>query len=205
MPFDPDVVAALRIQAKAQIRKRMRALRNAIPDSAIQQRSARICDLVAGTSVYREARQIALFAPMLARHEVDVRGLDAESRRRGKSVLYPRLEEQAGVMSLRYAAPEELKDLGNRFAEPPPDARVGHASNDLLIVVPALAVGPDGHRIGYGGGYYDRLLAQMAPPASTMTVAFDFQLLAEIPFTTYDRPVDCVVTDAGVRQVGHQG
>ena len=60
---------------------------------------------------------------------------------------------------------------------------------------PALAVDPRGHRIGYGAGYYDRALPRYAPPAITIAVAFDFQLVAEAPNSTFDIPVAWVVTD----------
>ncbi len=206
MAFDPDVVAAWRLQAKAQLRKRMRALRSAIPEAAIRERSQRICEWTAASAAFAQARSVALFAPMLERHEVDVRSLDQEARRQGKAVLYPRLEEAEGkgVMSLRCASLDQLVDRGNRFAEPPPEAPPGTGEDGLLILVPALAVGPDGHRLGYGGGYYDRLLAQVAPPATTMVVAFHFQLLAEIPSGAHDRPVGWIVTEVGVRQADPQ-
>ena len=65
-----------------------------------------------------------------------------------------------------------------------------------MIVVPALAVDPRGHRIGYGAGYYDRTLPRFAPPAVRRAVAFDFQLVAEVPSTEGDVAVDWIVTDA---------
>ena len=64
------------------------------------------------------------------------------------------------------------------------------------MIVPALAVDETGQRIGYGKGFYDRLLARIAPPASTLVVAYDFEIVAEVPATEHDRRVDVVVTDA---------
>jgi 5-formyltetrahydrofolate cyclo-ligase len=66
--------------------------------------------------------------------------------------------------------------------------------------VPALAADPRGHRIGYGAGYYDRALPSYVPPAATFVVVFDFQLLAEVPCTEGDVPVDRIVTDARTLQ-----
>ena len=68
-------------------------------------------------------------------------------------------------------------------------------SDDLVIIVPALAVDPSGQRIGHGKGFYDRLLARMRPPAYALAVVYDFEVISEVPATEFDRPVDMVVTD----------
>ena len=86
-----------------------------------------------------------------------------------------------------------LEEQGYGFAEPPPDAP--HAAELDVVIVPAIAVDPTGHRIGYGAGYYDRTLPKYAPPAVTIAVAYDWQLVAEVPATEHDVKVAWVVTD----------
>ena len=69
---------------------------------------------------------------------------------------------------------------------------------DVLGEFPAaLAVDPRGYRIGYGGGYYDRLLPQLQN-ALSCAVVYDFQLVAEVPELPFDVTVDLIVTDAQV-------
>jgi 5-formyltetrahydrofolate cyclo-ligase len=63
-----------------------------------------------------------------------------------------------------------------------------------LVVVPALAIDGAGHRLGYGRGYYDQTLVRTVN-AVTVGVAFDFQLIAEVPIEAHDVPVAWVVTD----------
>jgi 5-formyltetrahydrofolate cyclo-ligase len=65
-----------------------------------------------------------------------------------------------------------------------------------LVLVPALAVAPSGHRLGYGAGFYDSLLPDVCPPAKALAVAYDFQLLVEVPTLPHDVPCDFIVTDA---------
>ena len=77
------------------------------------------------------------------------------------------------------------------FDEPPVE---GGAAEVDLVIAPALAVDERGHRLGYGRGYYDRLLARLQP-ATTIVVAYDFQLIGEVPTTTSDVALDWVVTD----------
>jgi 5-formyltetrahydrofolate cyclo-ligase len=192
----------LRRRVKQELRKRMRGLRKAMPASACQERSARIVERLEALEAIAKARSVALFWPMEERREVDLRDLDARLRRRGARVAYPAVMEGVGG--------EEGRSLVFRFAREgcpmvdgpygvsePADTEPVAAPGDIdAMVVPSLVVDPRGHRIGYGAGYYDRALARYAPPAVTVAVAYDFQLLAEIPNTDGDVAVAWVVTDA---------
>jgi 5-formyltetrahydrofolate cyclo-ligase len=64
-----------------------------------------------------------------------------------------------------------------------------------LIVVPDLAFSRDGHRLGRGGGFFDRLLAGPGAAAYKLGVCFDFQLLESIPIEPHDIVMDTVVTE----------
>jgi 5-formyltetrahydrofolate cyclo-ligase len=61
--------------------------------------------------------------------------------------------------------------------------------------VPALAVSPDGHRLGYGAGFYDATLPDFRPPGTAIAVVFDFQVLVELPVLSHDVACDVIVTD----------
>jgi len=192
--FDPATETFLRLQAKAELRKRRRAMRNSIAPSARAARSARIVERVTSDAVFTAARRVALFWPMLDRNEVDVRPIDRAARDQGKLVAYPLLKDD-GDMVLLVADPSELDERGHGFAEPPDNAAAVDVDEGLLVIVPALAVDLNGQRIGYGKGYYDRLLAAIAPPAFALAVAYDFEIMAEVPVTEGDYAVDMVVTD----------
>jgi 5-formyltetrahydrofolate cyclo-ligase len=187
----------LRARVKAELRKRMRGLRRAMPASACAERSARIVDRLATLEPLSRARTVALFQPMEDRHEVDLRPLGARLLERGVRVAYPAAEPETRALTFRFVArPEDLEIGAFGIVEPTlscPEAAPGDLA---AIVVPALAVDPRGHRIGYGAGFYDRALPRFAPPALTVVVAFDFQLLAEIPQTPLDIASNWVITDA---------
>jgi 5-formyltetrahydrofolate cyclo-ligase len=197
--FDHEVEFSLRRQAKAALRKRARALRSTIPEAARQARSAQIVERVEASAPFERARTVALFCPMVDRGEVDVRPLDALARAMGKEVAYPFLESDA-EMTLRAADLASLEERGHGFAEPAESAPLIAPSADLVLIVPALAVDPTGHRIGYGKGFYDRLLAAICPPAFAIAVAYDFEVVPEVPATEHDHRVDMVVTDARIWQ-----
>ncbi|HEY8038673.1 MAG TPA: 5-formyltetrahydrofolate cyclo-ligase [Polyangiaceae bacterium] len=186
----------LRRRVKAELRKRMRGLRKALPPSACAERSARIVERLLGLEPIARAGAIALFWPIEERHEVDLRALDARLRARGSRVAYPGVDPETGAMTFRFVADTEaMEEQGFGFREPSlrqPEAAPGELD---VIVVPALAVDPTGHRIGYGAGYYDRTLPRFAP-ATTVAVAYDFQLVPEVGATEGDERVGWIVTDA---------
>jgi 5-formyltetrahydrofolate cyclo-ligase len=187
----------LRARVKAELRKRMRGLRRAMPASACAERSARIVERLATLEPVARARAVALFQPLEDRHEVDLRPLGARLLEQGVRVAYPAAEPETRALTFRFVARPEDLELG-AFGIIEPTARCPQATPDDLdaIVVPALAVDPRGHRIGYGAGFYDRALPRFAPPAVAVVVAFDFQLLAEVPETPLDFASSWIVTDA---------
>jgi 5-formyltetrahydrofolate cyclo-ligase len=199
-PLDPGELGELVELAKKQLRQRMRALRAAHPATTLAERSGKVVAAVAALEAFRDARSVALFHPLLARNEVDIRPLDALARAGQKRVYYPGIrEDQSGRRHTDFRLTHGLDDLaerGQRFCEPPLELPSAARGDVELVVVPALAVALSGHRLGWGGGFYDTALPDLRPPARAVVVAFDFQLLAEVPHLAHDVACDLVVTDA---------
>lgn len=199
--LDPEAVAFFKQGAKALMRKRFRALRKAVPLSGIEARSRSIIERLEGLDVIRNARSIALFEPIVARHEVDLRAFDASLRSRGVTVFYPSIDPATRIMLFREVADREaMEERGLGFRDPGENAPI--AEHLDVVIVPALAVDGRGHRLGYGAGFYDRALPRYVPPARAIAVAFDFQLAVEVPDTEGDFRVDQIVTDTKTLDVG---
>jgi 5-formyltetrahydrofolate cyclo-ligase len=189
----------LRHKVKAELRKRLRAVRHTAPAEACAQRSRKIVTQLEGLEVVQRARTVALFWPIEARHEVDLRALDASLRARGVTVAYPSVDEETREMTFRVVADVSLlEERGMGFAEPSAQSPVCGRGELDVIIVPAIAIDPRGHRIGYGAGFYDRTLPNLVPPAVPVGVAYDYQLVADVPDTEGDVPVDWIVTDTRV-------
>jgi 5-formyltetrahydrofolate cyclo-ligase len=77
--------------------------------------------------------------------------------------------------------------------QPPPEP-----SRIDVVIVPGTAFTPDGHRLGQGGGWYDRFLPQLRCECLKVGVCFEVQLVAELPIEPHDVRLDLVVTEAGV-------
>jgi len=187
----PDDV--IRVKVKAELRKRLRGVRKTTPIEACAERSAKIVTALEAHPAIVAAKTVALFWPMIERHEVDLRPLDASLRARGVRLAYPSIDPETNDMVFRFVDDvAKLEEAGYGFAAPAADAPV--ATELDVVVVPAIAVDPTGHRIGYGAGYYDRTLPKH-PAATSIAVAFDWQLIAEVPALPDDVAVKSVVTD----------
>lgn len=205
MPIDvdPEERRELGARVKAELRDRMRRVRHALGADLRAARSERIAKHVIALPAWSRAGCVALFVPM--RTEVDVTFLERAAREDGKRIAAPRMvPDHEGDPVARWNLHlhlwedgVEMVESGHMVKEPPSSApRVAGDEVDLVIV-PALALDPRGARLGYGAGQYDRLLPHL-PRARRVAVAFDFQLLAEIPENEHDQRVHTIVTDERV-------
>lgn len=184
------------------MRAKLGALRAALPLSSATLRNARIIERLVAHPKLQQARAVALFWPIVERGEVDLRPLDAHLRQAGVSIYYPsmrRLQEGGLETGFRLVKRvEELAARGRSFAEPAFDAPLAGRGDIELVIVPALAAAPNGHRLGYGAGFYDATLPDVCPPAESIVVVYDFQLLLELPTEAHDWQCNEVVTDTGL-------
>jgi 5-formyltetrahydrofolate cyclo-ligase len=196
---DPDEELLGR-RVKAELRKRLRGVRRASTLEACRARSEKIVAALRARPEIQRARSVALFWPIEEKREVDLRALDTELQTRGVRVCYPTIDPETRVMTFRFVShPPIVEERGMGFSEPSHDSE--EAASLDVIIVPAIALDERGHRIGYGAGYYDRTLPRFRPPAVAIAVAFDYQLVIEVPTNEHDVAVDVVVTDERVIDV----
>ncbi|NOY92549.1 MAG: 5-formyltetrahydrofolate cyclo-ligase [Deltaproteobacteria bacterium] len=177
-----------------ELRRQMKAIRGALPAEARARRSSAIVARVRELDIWSKARNVAAFVSI--RGEADPGALVDEILASGKRLALPRVDMEAGVVRMHELREGmELVEHGRfRIPEPPADAPLMPSEELDLVLVPALGLDPRGHRIGWGRGFYDQLLPSM-PNATRVAIAYDFQLLAEIPFSERDVQMDFVVTD----------
>lgn len=177
----------------------MRALRESLPRDARAARSKRIAERVVSLSTFANAATVLSFAPIRA--EADPGPVVDAARRDGKHLALPRVDREQDMLVLhRWEEDDALEK--SRFGVPEPDPgapRVDPGEVDFVLV-PALALDSHGYRIGYGKGFYDRLLPTLHR-ATWCAVAYDFQLVIEVPHIPGDQPVHCIVTDERVIDV----
>jgi 5-formyltetrahydrofolate cyclo-ligase len=105
---------------------------------------------------------------------------------------------------VRALAPTLLPDADLGWMDVPDGAPLGlDAITDAeVILVPAVAVDLSGHRLGRGGGSYDRALTRVRPGQTVLAVVHDYEVLDAVPFEPHDRIVDGALTPSGVRYFG---
>jgi 5-formyltetrahydrofolate cyclo-ligase len=206
--FDSDEVASLRKQAKKALRKQLATLRHSLPERAAAERSARVVARLATHPFLQATQGVALYAAMSERREVDLSSLHDLLHARGARIYYPFMDPEVEVGSSTTAqgqyttgfrlwqSGDVLEKRGQYFVEPDPSRPIAKRGDVDVIIVPALGVTVDGYRLGFGAGFYDATLPDLCPPAKTICVGYDFQLLIELPIEPHDFRCDAVITDA---------
>ena len=177
-----------------RLRREQRALRAIIeqrrrimtPEEVAEQ-SGRIISQLERMSVFREAKTVLLYYPI--HHEVDLRPLLTKYEGK-KTFLLPVVHRHS--MEVRPYDGEDMMRKG-RMGVPEPQTETFHGSIDLIIV-PGVVFDQHLHRIGRGGGYYDRFLRKH-PQVKKIGVCYSFQLKKHtIPHTLFDHKVDRIIT-----------
>jgi 5-formyltetrahydrofolate cyclo-ligase len=187
-----DSERALRAQVKQALRERMRRVRHVLPPDAVAARSARLCERLWALSELQAAPLVVGYRAV--RKEVDLAALLARAEHAGKRVGLPRVKDAHELQLSYHASGDVLVESALGIEEPASDAERVPLHAEMVILVPALALDVRGHRVGYGRGYYDRLLPRL-PGAFSVAIGYDFQLASELPECEHDFAVDCVVTD----------
>ena len=146
---------------------------------------------------WASAREILAYLPI--KGELDTRALAERALAEGRRLVLPRCRENApGELDLGCVSCLAEATPGHYGIPEPPagQCRAPETFAPDLILVPGLAFDLHGGRLGFGGGYYDRLLAlPLAADALVVGLGYDFQLVDCLPIQTWDRPMDTVVTE----------
>lgn len=179
---------------KAALRAEMRRIRAAIPESERRRRGEAIRERLLGLSEMGRAGSVLVFASFGS--EVPTRDLASDLHAAGKRLLLPYLSAK-GMEAAEVGPDDPLVPSAYGPEEPGRRVAVDPAAIDL-VVAPGLAFDRTGRRLGYGGGAYDRYLARLRPTALLVGVAFEEQVVDEVPAGPVDVPVHLVVTDREV-------
>lgn len=185
---------------KERLRKRVLAVRMGLDRDQVKVSGQAILEQVLGLEIYRRAKLVHTYVSS-KENEVDTRALIGTCLAQGKCVAVPVV--MPGTKTLSHALIDGLDQLVVGpwgLAQPDPAAATwlpAEARIDL-VVVPGLAFDRRGQRIGWGGGYYDRFLAQVQ--TVKIGLCYDALVLDCIPGEPHDVPVDMVVAETAIYQ-----
>jgi 5-formyltetrahydrofolate cyclo-ligase len=175
---------------KRLLRDALRSSRRRLAADWLARRSADVCARILASDAFAAARRLVGYAPMPG--EVDPGSVLDAAHARGVPVYLPRLEGDA----LRFLAPDGPLVPGRHgVLEPASGTPLGGTDPATMFLVPGVAFDLTGTRLGRGGGHYDRALPA-CPGATTVGVAFEFQIIPRLPRDAWDVSVWAVATDA---------
>ena len=177
------------MEEKKQIRKQIFAARKAQTDAQIEEWSRMIADRVTTLPEYKDAKRILAYADY--NHEVMTGFIIEAAWRDGKEVAVPKVVGQDMVF---YKLTDFAQLEKGYFGIPEPARGEIVQWEDAMMVMPGVAFDQENHRVGYGGGFYDRFL-EKHPQIRRVAVAFEFQMLPEVPTEPTDISPEIIVTE----------
>ena len=187
------------VQEKTAIRRRMRALRRALSAEERLRASKVVCDklnldeeIAVATDPSDGGGAVAVY--LASPDEIDLSDFIREMLGRGVKVASPRWNGETYELARLKGLDEGGLRRGPMNILEPAEAEIVMPRDVSVWIVPGLAFTKDGKRLGYGGGWYDRLLAASAGNALKIGVAYEFQLVDDLPSEQHDILIGRVVS-----------
>ena len=173
---------------KRALRAYVKECKRNMTEAEIVEKSACLGEKFLSSEFYRRAEVIYGYLPY--NQEVRTVPILRRALKDGKKVAVPKVYGD----TMRFIYLSDLSKVEKGYAGIPEPIDDGPIASDpsALVLMPGLAFDRHGRRIGYGGGFYDRFLAE-EPNHPTVALCYDFQIFSEIETDDYDIPVDCVL------------
>lgn len=180
---------------KAQLRSRLRNCLDSIAPESRVNKSEQVCQRLVNTCAFHDASTVMMYLAL--DYEADTEPALRRAWHLGKTVVVPKV-----LWAEAFMVPVQIDSLEDDFSvenavglrNPRSDTRVPAEQIDL-VVVPGLGFDEQGHRLGHGGGYYDRFFADARLRATRCGFGFTEQIVEAVPFNEKDQSVDLIVTD----------
>jgi 5-formyltetrahydrofolate cyclo-ligase len=205
-PTDPAGAQHAGIRdAKRAVRDRVLAARDRLGSDTRHAASVAIVAALEARPDFRAARVVLLTLPFGS--EWDASLLVASALASGRTVALPRVNNAERVLEL-FALTDLARDVQAGYRGiPEPRLHCAPIAAEAIdwIMVPGVAFDLRCRRLGYGGGYYDRLMLSLPAQAPRIAAAFDVQIVDAVPVTGHDLEVDAVVTETRTLQGARRG
>ena len=181
-------------ERKCALRAAILAQRRSLPEEDCLSLSRLIQARVLQFPPYLMCRSVALYSPI--EHEVETEEIRDHAFIAGKSVLLPRLGQEGLMELVEISSPGELRRGRFGIMEPTGEKRLTDRDHtELVVVVPGVAFDLRGNRLGRRQGWYDRLIRKLNGKATFVALAYEFQIVDEVPTEAWDQHIHYVITE----------
>jgi len=185
------------LEQKQNLRKLIQDKRNAIPAEERNNKSRKAAEKFFFTKDYVEAVNILLYFPF--RSEIDTTIIIRKALRDRKKIILPRVWHKNLDLYYIENYEHQLKKGSYGIMEPVPElCEPAEVSEMDLVIVPGVCFDKNFNRLGYGGGFYDKLLPLLNNNVKKIALCFEMQMLPEIPISNYDIKVDEIITESNI-------
>lgn len=191
------------MQDKAGLRKELLSKRDNIPPVVRAAKNRLVLERMLSLDEFKKASVIFFFASF--RTEVDTTEMIKSALTSGKRVMLPKVDK--GNHELLLFEIRDFVELAPGYMgipEPPVSEKQMSINDADIVIIPGAGFDASGNRIGYGGGYYDRLLSGLQKDIPIIAPAFEEQIEDCIPSGPHDIRVNMIVTDRRVIRRGEQ-
>ena len=178
---------------KSHLRESILEKRNLLPQAEILEKSRKIENSLFKLNEFKKSKTIMFFVSFNSEvntHEMIKKTFGS------KTVVVPKIAQNAIEPSLIIDFDSLIQSGKFGILEPIDIMKIAYKNIDLVLV-PGIAFDSEGHRLGYGFGYYDKFLRKV-PKAAKIGLCFDFQVVDKVPKEEHDVPVDFIVTEKRV-------
>ena len=191
-------------ESKPSLRRRLLSARKSVPSVQRRLWSGLIQESAVRFAPYLAATEVALYSPIDT--EVDTKAILAHALARKKAVFFPKIGPDNSGWFFQVDAETDLSPGCFGIDEPvaglPLPVLDQERAEDAIIFVPGLAFDIGGHRLGRGGGAYDRMLTALKRQATFVGLAFELQILERLPTDEWDQRIHYVITEKRIIDCG---
>lgn len=186
------------VRDKELLREKYIVFRNNLSEDKVKEVSSRITNMFFSLEAIKEKQNFLLYHSF--GNEIITYDIINVILRENKNVYLPYISNKKIEISQIYSK-KELKSGAFGIMEPLDRQDINVNKMDVLVV-PGLLFDRKGYRIGYGGGYYDRLLAGIDSHILTIGLAYDDFLQESLPIDKYDIPVKLIISEKQILYIG---
>ena len=184
---------------KKKLRNIYKQYRLSLPADVKADFDKKICSSLMQMMSFRYSDTILMYAPIEG--EIDILPIAEKALSLGKRVAFPRCVEEPRNLEFKYIdSIDQLRSGSYSIAEPPEELETVTDYSKSICIIPGIVFDSEGYRVGYGKGYYDRFLA--AYDGTKFGLVYSECILPSVPRGRFDRHVDILISEKGVKLAG---